>query len=141
MLRTIPDYTIFVFGIMAISVGLLGLLSPETILNLMNFIVLDRSSRKDGDYTIAFLLSSSVASLNMGIYYLLAAWNQWTKFYQFTVVFRLVTVAVFILAVKNGHAPTGFISVALWEFVGALITGAALWFEASSSRNKIKRKL
>ncbi len=141
MLRTASDLTVFMFGVMAILAGLIGLISPETMLSLMNFIVIDRSTRLDGDYTIVFLLSSSMASLNMGIYYLLAAWNQWTKFYQFTVVFRLVTVVVFILAIYNGHAPKGFIGIAMWEFVGALITGAALWFEVNSSRNKIKRTL
>jgi hypothetical protein len=58
---------------MAILAGLLGLTSPETILNLMNFIVPDRSTHQDGDYTIAFLLCPSMASLNMDVYYLLAA--------------------------------------------------------------------
>ncbi len=140
MIRTISDWSIFVFGLMAILVGLLGIISPETILNLMNFIVLDRSIRQDGDYTIAFLICSSMASFNMGIYYVLAAWNQWTKFYQFTVIFRLVTVTTFILAIKNGHAPVGFIGVVMWELVGALITGAALWYETNNRRYKIKRK-
>lgn len=139
MLRTVSDLTIFVFGLLAILAGLIGLTSPETMLSLMNFIVLQRSKREDGDYTIAFLTSSSMASLNMGIYYLLAAWNQWTKFYQFTVVFRLLTVVVFALAIWNAHAPIGFIGVIIWELLGALITGAALWFEANRSQNKMKR--
>lgn len=141
MIRTISDLTIFVFGLMAILVGLLGLISPETILKTMNFIILDRSVRENGDYTIAFLLSSSVASFNMGIYYLLAAWNQWTKFYYFTVIFRLVTVTVFILAVMNDQAPKGFISVAIWELAGAIITGIALWFETNGNQKKTKRAL
>ncbi|CAF1190674.1 unnamed protein product [Rotaria sp. Silwood1] len=139
MIRTISDLTIFVFGLMAIIVGLLGLMNPETILSQMNFIVLDRSTRQNGDYTIAFLLCSSMASLNMGIYYLLAAWNQWTKFYQFTVVFRLLTVTMFSLAIKNGHAPEGFISVVIWELLGALITGTALWYDANTRVNKVNR--
>ncbi|CAF1591747.1 unnamed protein product [Rotaria sp. Silwood1] len=139
MIRTISDLTIFIFGLMAIIVGLLGLMSPETILSQMNFIVLDRSTRQNGDYTIAFLLCSSMASLNMGIYYLLAAWNQWTKFYQFTVVFRLLTVTMFSLAIKNGHAPEGFIGVVIWELLGALITGTALWYDANTRVNKVNR--
>ncbi|CAF3846763.1 unnamed protein product [Rotaria sp. Silwood1] len=114
-------------------------MSPETILSQMNFIVLDRSTRQNGDYTIAFLLCSSMASLNMGIYYLLAAWNQWTKFYQFTVVFRLLTVTMFSLAIKNGHAPEGFIGVVIWELLGALITGTALWYDANTRVNKVNR--
>ncbi|CAF0926151.1 unnamed protein product [Rotaria sordida] len=141
MIRTVSDLTIFVFGLMAISAGLFGLIRPETLLNRMNLIVLDRSTRQDGDYTIAFLLSSSMASFNMGIYYLLAAWNQWIKFYQFTVVFRLVTVAVFILAIKNGHAPEGLIGIVIWELAGALTTGAALWYEANNRKNKVKQTL
>ncbi|UJR34726.1 hypothetical protein I4U23_027503 [Adineta vaga] len=122
MLNNISDLTIFIFGLMAILAGLLGLTSPETILNLMNFRVIDRSKRQDGDYTIVFLTCSSMASFNMGVYYLVAAWNQWTTFYQFTIVFRLITVTIFILAVKNGHAPRGLIGVAMWELMGALIT-------------------
>lgn len=141
MLRTVSDLTIFVFGLMAIVIGLVGLISPEIILSLMNFIVLERQTRQDGDYTIAFLISSSMASLNMGIYYLLAAWNRWKKFYQFTVVFRMLTVVVFILAIHKGYAPIGFISVVIWELLGALITGAALYFEANGNKDKIKRTL
>ena len=137
MIRTVTDLTIFIFGLLAILVGLLGLMSPETILNLMNFNVLDRSTRQNGDYTIAFLTCSSMASFNMGIYYILAAWNQWTRFYQFTVAFRLVTVAVFVLTIKNGHAPIGLIGVVVWELVGALTTGVALWYEAINRRNKL----
>jgi hypothetical protein len=76
MIRTISDLTVFTFGLMTMLIGLIGLIQPETILKLMNFIVLDRSKRADGDHTITFLISSSVASFNMGIYYLLAAWNQ-----------------------------------------------------------------
>ena len=139
MFRTASDLTIFAFGLMAILAGLIGLTTPETMLNRMNFVVVDRSVRQDGDYTIAFLLASSMASLNMGIYYVLAAWNQWTKFYQFTVVFRLITAVVFSLAVNNGHAPKGFLGIAMWESIGALITGAALWFEANRSRNTMKK--
>ena len=38
---------------MAILAGLLGLTSPETMLKLMSFPILDRSTRQDGDYTNA----------------------------------------------------------------------------------------
>lgn len=136
MLRTVSDLTMFVFGLMAVLAGLIGLMSPESMLRLMNLTVLQQSTRQEGDYTIAFLLASSVASFNMGIYYLLAAWNQWRQFYRFTVAFRLVTVVVFIFAIKNGHAPGGFLSVAVWELMGALMTGLALWYEANDRRNK-----
>ena len=140
MVRTVSDWTIFVFGLMAISAGLLGLMSPETMLKLMSFPILDRSSRQDGDFTTTFLVCSSMASFNMGIYYLLAAWYQWKKFYQSTVVFRLITVVVFIVSIKNGHAPRSFIGVALWELLGALTTGASLWYEGISNRVSKKKQ-
>lgn len=76
----------------------------------------------------------------MGIYYLLAAWNQWREFYKFTVVFRLVTVVVFFLAVINDHAPNGFIGIAVWELLGAFVTGITLWYDSNRRKNIIKQK-
>jgi len=140
MSRTGADLTIFVFGLMAIIAGLIGLVSPELMLRLMNVPILDRTLRQQGDYTIVLLLASSVASLNMGIYYLLAAWNQWREFYKFTVVFRLVTVVVFFLAVINDHAPNGSIGIAVWELLGAFVTGITLWYDSNRRKNIIKQK-
>ena len=62
MLQSISDITILIFG----------LTSSETMLHLMNFSVIDRSTRQDGDYTLAFLTCSSMGSLNMGVYYSVA---------------------------------------------------------------------
>ncbi|CAF1305613.1 unnamed protein product [Adineta ricciae] len=140
MLQSTSDITILIFGLTAIVTGLLGLTSPEIMLHLMNFSVIDRSTRQDGDYTLAFLTCSSVASLNMGVYYLVAVWTQWIKFYQFTVIFRLVTVTVLMLAVKNGHAPTGLVGVVIWELIGALTTAAALWHDAKNRRRNEMKK-
>ena len=75
------------------------------------------------------MAASSMASFNMGVYYLLAAVTDWRPFFRFTVVFRLVTFAVFSVLVLTGTAPGRFIGVAIWEGLGALATGLALGWE------------
>jgi hypothetical protein len=91
--------------------------------------VLDRASRIAGDYTLAFMIASSMASFNMGVYYILAVVNDVKQFYKWTVPFRCVTFTVFMFAALTGLAPMRFIGVGLWELAGAAATGLALWHE------------
>ncbi|MGW3730974.1 hypothetical protein [Streptomyces sp. NPDC000851] len=76
------------------------------------------------------MTASSMAAANMGVYYVLAALSDWKAFFRWTVPFRLLTCTVFTLAVIGGRAPSGFLGVGLWEGLGALLTGAALRYEA-----------
>ncbi len=128
-LRNLSSLTMFIFGLLALLLGAVGLLHPETTLSLLGFPVIERAARAEGDFTLVFITASSMASFNMGAYYLLAALNNLKRFYLWTVPFRCITFAAFTLAVVNGLAPAGFIGVAVWELVGALATGAALWLE------------
>ena len=126
-------WTIFIFGLLAFLLGLIGLIRPETTLQLIGFEVLARDARVAGDYSVVFLTASSMASFNMGAYYMLAALTNWKPFYGWTVPFRMVTFVVFTLAVVRGLAPVGFMGVAAWELIGALATGAALLMERRAS--------
>ncbi|GAB4326620.1 MAG: hypothetical protein Kow00117_13890 [Phototrophicales bacterium] len=128
-IHSLSGWTMFIFGILAIGLGIVGIINPETTLQLLNFDVLERTQRADGDFTITFLIASSMASFNMGVYYVLAALTNWKPFFYWTVPFRLVTFTVFTVAVVNQAAPQGFIGVAAWELIGAIATGAALWYE------------
>jgi len=119
----------FIFGVLALLLGLLGLIRPETLLSILGFTVLDRTSRVAGDYTLVFLIASSMASFNIGAYYILAALNDMKKFYFWTVPFRCITPVVFTIAVLSGLAPARFLGVAAWELTGAIATGIALWVE------------
>ncbi len=87
------------------------------------------ATRAAGDYTKTFMAASSMASLNMGVYYLVAVATEWRPFYLFTVIFRLVTFTVFTVLVVTDAAPARFFGVAAWEGLGAVATGVALWFE------------
>ncbi|MEU9703387.1 hypothetical protein [Streptomyces sp. NPDC047981] len=118
-----------VFGLLASSMGVVGLVSPDTMLTAMGFEPIPGGGRAEGDHTLVFLTASSMAALNMGVYYILAAFADWKAFFRWTVPFRLLTCAVFTLAVVSGRAPAGFLGVGLWEGVGALATGAALRYE------------
>ncbi|MCI4063168.1 hypothetical protein MRQ36_11505 [Micromonospora sp. R77] len=126
--RSGAGWTMAVFGVLALLLGALGLIWPEAQLRLLGFEVPAR--RAAGDYTGTFLTASSMASFNMGVYYLLSAATEWRAFYRFTVVFRLVTFTVFSIAVLSDVAPDRFFGVAAWEGLGAVATALALRWDA-----------
>lgn len=126
-IRDASGWTMFIFGVLALLLGLLGLIRPEILLSILGFSVLERTARVAGDYTLVFMIASSMASVNVGVYYVLAALNDVKQFYKWTVPFRCVTFTVFTIAVLSGLAPTRFLGVGAWELIGAIATGIALW--------------
>jgi hypothetical protein len=144
-IRDASGWTIFVFGVLAFVLGFIGLIRPEILLSILGFEVIERASRAAGDYTIVFMTASSMASFNIGIYYVLAALNDVKIFYRWTVPFRTLTFIVFTTIVLLGIAPQKFLGVAIWELVGAIATGIALYYEnkqsvsVSSSKGKKKK--
>ncbi|MEU6205260.1 hypothetical protein ABZ814_16965 [Micromonospora musae] len=130
--RSVAGWTIAVFGVLALIMGAVGLLWPEAMLRSLGFEV--PATRAPGDHTGTFLMASSMASFNMGVYYLLATATEWRVFYRFTVFFRLVTFTVFSIAVLAEIAPGRFFGVAAWEGAGALATAVGLWWDARRNR-------
>jgi hypothetical protein len=128
-IRDGSGWTMFIFGLLALLLGLVGILRPEFLLTILGFTVLERSTRAAGDYTLVFMIAASMASFNIGAYYILAALNDLKQFYKWTAIFRCITPVVFTIAVINGLAPLRFLGVAAWEFSGAVATGLALWYE------------
>jgi hypothetical protein len=128
-IRDASGWSMFIFGLLALLLGLVGLIRPEILLSILGFEVLPRAARALGDYTLAFMTASSMASFNMGVYYILAALNDVKKFYGWTVPFRAVTFTVFTLTVVFGLAPVRFLGVGIWELTGGIATGLALYFE------------
>ncbi|MFC5925267.1 hypothetical protein [Micromonospora vulcania] len=126
--RSVAGWTIAVFGVLALVMGGLGILWPEALLRMLGLDV--PATRAAGDHTGTFLLASSMASFNMGVYYLLATVTEWRAFYRFTVFFRLVTFTVFSIAVLADIAPDRFFGVAAWEGLGALATAVGLRLDA-----------
>ncbi len=128
-IRNLSSVTMFIFGVLALLLGLVGLIRPEFTLNMLGLETLDRAQRINEDYTLTFITASSMASFNVGVYYVLASLNNLKQFYWWTVPFRMVTFTVFVLAVASGIAPAGFLGVAVWELAGSLLTGLALLYE------------
>ena len=128
-IRDASGWTMFIFGFLALVLGLIGLIRPEILLSLLGFDVIERAQRTMGDYTLVFLSASSMASFNVGVYYILTAINDLKVFYRWTVPFRFLTFTVFTSVVLMGMAPFRFLAVGFWELVGALSTGIALYME------------
>ena len=131
-IRDAAGWTIFIFGILAFLLGLVGLIRPEILLSILGFEVIERAQRAASDYTIVFMTASSMASFNMGVYYIFAALNDVKIFYRWTVPFRVVTFVVFTTVVIAGIAPMKFLGVGIWELVGAISTGIALYGKRST---------
>jgi hypothetical protein len=125
-IRDASGWTMFIFGSLALLLGLLGLIRPELLLSILGFSVLDRAARAASDYTLVFIIASSMASFNMGVYYIFAVLNDVKQFYKWTVSFRFVTFTVFTIAVLTNLAPGRFVAVGAWELTGSLATGIAL---------------
>ncbi|AVT29754.1 MULTISPECIES: hypothetical protein [unclassified Plantactinospora] len=134
--RSVAGWTIAVFGGLALLLGAVGLVRPEWLLAMLGFEVLAPAERADGDYTGTFVAASSMASFNMGVYYLLAAWTEWRPFFGFTVLFRALTFTVFTVLVLTEVAPGRFLGVALWEGLGAVATAAGLWYDRHHNGNQ-----
>jgi hypothetical protein len=128
-IRNASGWTMLIFGGLAIALGVIGILYPSQLLGLMNFEIVERAARAKHDFTLSFVTISSMASFNVGIYYVFAAFTNWKPFFLWTVPFRCLTFIVFTTLVILKYAPTGFLSVGLWELTGAIATGAALYIE------------
>jgi len=125
-IRDFPGWSMAIFGALAVLLGLVGLIKPEIVLTILGFEVLPRAERAATDYTIVFMVTSSMASFNMGVYYIFAALNDIKIFYRWTVSFRTLTFIVFTIVTLTGMAPMRFIGIGAWELVGAAVTGYAL---------------
>ena len=129
-IKDTSGWTMFIFGVLALLFGTVGLLRPELLLSALGFSVLERATRAAGDYTLVFMTASSMASFNIGAYYILAALNDLKPFYKWTVPYRCLTFLVFTTVTLTGLAPTRFILVGVWELTGAIATGLALRAES-----------
>lgn len=128
-------WTIFIFGALALILGAAGLIWPNVVLLQLGFEIVPQEARPTFDYTTVFIMASSMASFNMGVYYILAALSGLRQFFGWTVPFRCLTFVVFTLSVVAGYAPPRFMTVALWELAGAVATGIALYAERQRGRS------
>src|SRR5262249_11233712 len=114
--RGYAAWSILVFGVIALGLGVTGLVSPDVLVRVMGIPAPD-----PGPY----VRTSAMAATNMGAYYVLAAASNTRRFFAWTVPFRVLTFTVFTGIVLAG-GPAGLLGVAAWELVGALCTGLAL---------------
>ena len=128
-IRDASGWTMFIFGVMALLFGLIGVIRPDVVFSILGLDNNDRARRAAGDFTLPFLTASSMAAFNMGAYYILAALNDHKAFYLWTVPFRAVTFSVFTTVVLTGLAPTAWIGLGVWELCGGIATGMALFLE------------
>src|SRR5258706_4836829 len=91
-IRDISGWTMFIFGSMAFVFGIIGLIKPELVFTILGIDSIDRAQRAAGDFSLPFVAASSMASFNMGFYYVLAALQDHKALYCSTVPCRAVPI-------------------------------------------------
>lgn len=114
---TLPDLTLFVFGVVIVGSGLTGLLAPNLLLSLLGLPTSE---------SIPFVMACSQASVAMGLYYLLSAVHRNREFRAWSIPVRVFNFCIFTGMVIFQVAPPRWLLVAGLELVGALTTAWAL---------------
>ena len=114
---------IAVFGVTALLAGLSSLLSPSLSLQFLQLPLAALPS----------LYGNGVASTAMGIYYLLAAYQENKAFFIATVPVRFMTTVVF-------WTRSQWRTAAIWEGTGAALTAVALLWETMHEKAQVEKK-
>ena len=67
-IRDTSGWTIFIFGVMAFLLGVVGIFRPEILLGILGFEVIERAARASSDYTLTIMTASSMARFNIWVY-------------------------------------------------------------------------
>jgi hypothetical protein len=121
--HSLIGWTIFGLGVVALTMGVLGLASPRTQIGMMGFALVE--TRQPGDYTPAVLAIMSLATINTAILYLVGAVRAWPGFPRWVVAARLVMATGLVVLGITGAGPMAFIGAAIWEGLGALAIAVA----------------
>lgn len=120
MMPSVPAFSIALFGFTSLIAGISTLISPSKF--IVNF------SLPAG--ALPTVYGNGLAATAMGLYYLLAAYQENRAFFIATVPMRLLTTMVFANLGGPWKLP------AVWEGIGALTTLAAIFWERSRKREK-----
>lgn len=118
-------YTIYAFGLTSFLFGAVTLLDP-----------IKGAERLDLDPSAQPVVkASSLAAIAMGIYYILAAYQENHAFFWLTVPMRTLTTTVFL---RQGGGWTG---PGIWEGLGATATALALIVTRPSPTRMAKKEI
>lgn len=118
-------YTIFAFGATSLLTGIYTLVFPGSMLSTLSL----------PDASLPAIRANALAAIAMGLYYTLAFVQGNQAFFAATVPMRMLTAVV--LGLQGGY----WIYVALWEGVGAGLTGIMLGLERLRVENTRGDKL
>lgn len=114
---TLPDLTMFLFGVLTLGGGMTGLLRSDLLLTVLGLPATE---------TRLFLMACSQASIAMGLYYILSAVHRNREFCTWSISVRVLNFCVFTGMVILQLVPSHWLAVAGFELAGALTTAWAL---------------
>jgi hypothetical protein len=134
--HTAAAWTVAGFGLLAFVMGISGLVSPARQRSMTG--LKEPDERGPGDHTPALMMTTSMAAVNTGFVYMLGIAKGWPRFPAWTVAARLFMCAGFLVLIRRRIAPKSFLGAALWEGIGAAITGAAMSWDSRRGSKKHK---
>ncbi len=109
---SLAKHSIFIFGLLCVLTGLTCFIFPY---KTMKFLDLEYNTK-----IIPLFNAAAISSFNMGIYYMLAAYNNVEIFYKWTIIPRLITCIMFIYMSLNKFNLLTIIGIG--EGIGSLLT-------------------
>jgi hypothetical protein len=125
--HSVAGWTVGAAGLIALTMGVVGLVAPESQRRALGLA----DPAAGGEHLTAVLASTSAASVNNGLLYVLAVAKGWSWFPGYTVVARVLMGTGLAVRVATGRAPRSFAAAAVWEGLGAALTAGAIWWDRS----------
>lgn len=119
-----------VFGATAFVLGIVTIVYPDYLINTLGL------SEHDTTALRAMITLNGVAATNMGAYYMYMVYHKVVPFFKITVVFRLLITVPVVLYWYITYNQDSFLSIALWEGIGALWVLAALKYDTNHQKEE-----
>ena len=118
------------FGLSRMIVGIWILIDPNSMINqLINLTDEMKENDLFIDYLNAIFLPSGIAATVSGVYYISLASNKIYQFFRITIIFRLFVTVPIMIYIAINYDLEAFISGAIWDAVGALVTFVAFKYD------------
>lgn len=123
--------SMILFGITALLVGIVTIISPITMINQM-FGSTTQNLKQDKVHETQLIVTitlSGIAASAMGVYYLYLSYHKIDSFFRITVIFRLFVTVPIMIYLAFTYELSYLYNTAAWEGIGAILTFISIKYD------------